>query len=521
MSKKVHFYVPEFIENIKNQDVIKGIVILEHLDEMDVLTRNEILKMLASCDESYSLLLLSEFLTMHHDALDRKPGLSDLLFDKIEARPVVANWLPPEIASKLLIQALNEASSETKMVDIIRTMGEIGAEESVSNLNDLLYSGSRSLTLAAIEALGQIGNAEAITALTKRLGQDEECDQLILEALANSETTQAYDVLCEYLGSPHAGSRNKAKSLLFKLGKPALPFLFENLKKKDSDLLIHTFNVLGLIGEDSAAKPIRQFLFHAPKDANVRFAAFEALSGFKLSGGSFILASGLEDEDEGVRNAVAKAVDRNLDPILEQGIRNLLRGEDQAATQMVQLFLNCEAEKVFETLLDHSFFKNTAAHFLRTQAHDDIRKKFLSILRRKGEAELVQFISEGMVVKESNKPVVWAIDDSRMILRMYRTYLHSLGCEPKVFEFPEQAVELIQTEKPVAVFTDLNMPKLTGIDVARRIREICSEDDLPIYMVTTQSENEDHTEARQAGVTDIMLKPFTKETLAEKLKPFI
>ena len=520
MPNKRHLYVPEFMENIKNNDVIKGIIILEHLSEMDEPTRAEVLRLLSECDESYSLLLLSEFLNIQPDALKKHKDLKALLFERIESNPVIANWLPPELASTLLIEVLNEASSERRMLDIIKTLGEIGSEESVSNLGDLLYSGSRDLTQAAIEALGQIANDEAVSQLVKRLGTDEETDQMILQALSPSGTAQAYQVLCRYLGSRHAGSRNKAKSILFSLGKPALPFLLENLKENDSDILVHTFNVLGLIAADSTAKPIRQFLFHAPQDANVRFAAFEALASLKLSGGSFMLASGLEDEDESVRTAVAKAVDRNLDSILDQGIRNLLRREDQAASELVHLFLNSEAERVFEALFDHSFFKNTAVEYLRTHAHESIRKKFMTLLQRKGESELVRFIADGFLKEDVEKTVIWAIDDSRMILSMYRSILHSIGYEPIVFEFPEQALEKIKTEKPTLIFTDLNMPKLTGIDVARKVREFYPKDVLPIIMVTTQSENEDHSEALKAGVTKIMKKPFTKEMLKETIEAF-
>jgi len=521
MAEKKHFYVPEFMENIKNQDIIKGIIILEHLKEMDSNTRSEILRLLETCDESYSLLLLSEFLSTNPQCMEDNPELKDMLTEKIENNPVIANWLPPEIASVLLIEALNNASSEKKMVDIIITLGEIGDEQCVGNLADLLYSGSWDLTKTAVEALGQIRSEAAIEHLMKRLGSDEECDQILLQAIAATETKQAYQILCDYLGSPHAGSRNQAKALLFKAGKPALPFLFENLKKKDPDLLIHTFNVLGLIGEESSVKPIRQFLFHAPEDANVRFAAYEALGNFKLSGSSFILASGLEDEDEGVRTAVAKAIDRNLDPILNQGIRNMLRDEDEKAAELVHLFLNSEAEVVFEKLLDHKFFKLASVQYLKDQAHKTIQKKFVNILQRKGENTLVNLILSSVIKSSSDKPVIWAIDDSRMILRMYRTYLHSLGYEPLVFEFPEQACEKLASQKPALIFTDLNMPKLTGIDVARKVREHYTSAELPIIMVTTQSENDDHSEALNAGITKIMQKPFTKDLLDETISSFL
>jgi hypothetical protein len=54
--------------------------------------------------------------------------------------------------------------------------------------------------------------------------------------------------------------------------------LIGNLLRDDPDRLVHTLNVLGETGDESAIVPIRELLHHEPKDANVRFAADVAAS---------------------------------------------------------------------------------------------------------------------------------------------------------------------------------------------------------------------------------------------------
>ena len=109
------------------------------------------------------------------------------------------------------------------------------------------------------------------------------------------------------------------------------------------------------------------------------------------------------------------------------------------------------------------------------------------------------------------------VDDSRMLLNIYRNDLYKLGIQPELFEFPAQALEACRLRKPDVLFTDLNMPDLNGIELTQAVRQLYSEDELPIIMVTTQKESHDHRAARKAGVTRILLKPFNSTALEQML----
>ena len=108
-----------------------------------------------------------------------------------------------------------------------------------------------------------------------------------------------------------------------------------------------------------------------------------------------------------------------------------------------------------------------------------------------------------------------------MILNIYKNILHELDLEPTLFEFPAGAIKAIDNEKPDLVFTDLNMPEITGIELTKKIRKKYRKESLPVIMVTTQNEAQDNEAAKEAGVNAIMYKPFTEEEIGKAISVLI
>jgi len=70
------------------------------------------------------------------------------------------------------------------------------------------------------------------------------------------------------------------------------------------------------------------------------------------------------------------------------------------------------------------------------------------------------------------------------------------------------------------IITDWNMPEMDGLEFVKRVR--ASEwNEIPILMVTTNAAKEDIVEALQAGVNNYVVKPFTPETLKDKIETLI
>jgi two-component system chemotaxis response regulator CheY len=78
-------------------------------------------------------------------------------------------------------------------------------------------------------------------------------------------------------------------------------------------------------------------------------------------------------------------------------------------------------------------------------------------------------------------------------------------------------VERLATTPVDVVITDWNMPEMSGVEFARALRANDATKALPILMVTTNAAENDIVEALKAGVNNYVVKPFTPDTIKEKI----
>ncbi|HOA71891.1 MAG TPA: response regulator [Phycisphaerae bacterium] len=108
------------------------------------------------------------------------------------------------------------------------------------------------------------------------------------------------------------------------------------------------------------------------------------------------------------------------------------------------------------------------------------------------------------------------VDDSRTIRNIQKNVLAQIG-HTDILEAADglEALNQIAEHKPDLVLVDWNMPNMDGITLVRKIRE--TDRRLPLVMVTTEAEKSRVLEAIKAGVNNYVVKPFTAETLSEKI----
>lgn len=521
--------IEELRDNIKTGDTRKAQLVLAHLEQVDQKTRNHLVYTLSRAEPDFSVPLFIYLLTDQMVVADEMPIIRETLLsillaypeklveflgsskigDKTELIRVVGEFRFEE-ATPVLLDLIATSENEAEILLIIETLGLIGDPLAINSLTDYLYAANRELILGAVQSLGQVGTPAAMHRLAERMGTDNEIDYLILSIFSEVQDQISLENLNDTIRSHYAHMRTFAKSELVRIGPKAVPLLIENLLHDDPDFLIHTLNVLGDIGDDSAVVPIRKLLTNEPKSANVRFAAYEALALLPLKKGAYTLTAGLSDSEDHVCIAAARAIDKNFSTIFGAGIKNLLRGPESEARHIVKIIVNAQVDSIFLNLADDELFEELALFYL-PHAHKDIRNHYCKLLRQAGKDDFANKLSgdEELTVR----PKIVAVDDSRMILNIYKATLHELGYDPVLFEFPASALEWLQTEKPLMVLTDLNMPHITGIQLAKKIREKYTEKLLPIIMVTTQNESQDNEEAYLAGVNAIVHKPFNSKSL--------
>ena len=110
------------------------------------------------------------------------------------------------------------------------------------------------------------------------------------------------------------------------------------------------------------------------------------------------------------------------------------------------------------------------------------------------------------------------VDDFSTMRRIVRNLLREIGFTN--FDEAEDGVQALQKlhGRPFDfVVSDWNMPNMQGIDLLRAIRADGQLRHIPVLMVTAEAKRENILEAAQAGVNGYIVKPFTAETLREKL----
>ncbi len=121
-----------------------------------------------------------------------------------------------------------------------------------------------------------------------------------------------------------------------------------------------------------------------------------------------------------------------------------------------------------------------------------------------------------MAINKSMRVLV--VDDFSTMRKIIKNILRQIGFENIVeADDGSTAWEILNKDNIEFVVSDWNMPQMTGIELLRKVRASEEYADLPFLMVTAEAQQENIIEAVQARVSNYIVKPFTPETLGEKI----
>jgi two-component system chemotaxis response regulator CheY len=113
---------------------------------------------------------------------------------------------------------------------------------------------------------------------------------------------------------------------------------------------------------------------------------------------------------------------------------------------------------------------------------------------------------------------ILVVDDMVTMRRIVKNILKQLGfANIDEAENGQEALQKLRVDTYGFVVSDWNMPVMTGIDMLRAIRADEKLKTTPVLMVTAEAQQSNLIEAVQAGVSNYIVKPFTAETLQEKI----
>ncbi|MDD3052186.1 MAG: response regulator [Candidatus Cloacimonetes bacterium] len=111
------------------------------------------------------------------------------------------------------------------------------------------------------------------------------------------------------------------------------------------------------------------------------------------------------------------------------------------------------------------------------------------------------------------------VDDSPTMRRIVVNTLIRLGYRDiEDAEHGQAGMDILNTVPDIGfIVTDWNMPVMDGLKFVQTIRSSSDFNKLPILMITTRSVKDDIIEAMKAGVNNYIVKPFTPETMKQKI----
>lgn len=110
-------------------------------------------------------------------------------------------------------------------------------------------------------------------------------------------------------------------------------------------------------------------------------------------------------------------------------------------------------------------------------------------------------------------------DDEIHILRAAEFKLKKAGYDVRIAGDGEEAWEAIQQRKPDVLITDCQMPRMNGLELAKKVHENPETVDVPIFMLTAKGLELSHEElAMRLGIVAVIAKPFSPRELLQRVE---
>jgi len=118
-------------------------------------------------------------------------------------------------------------------------------------------------------------------------------------------------------------------------------------------------------------------------------------------------------------------------------------------------------------------------------------------------------------------PVILVVDDNQQNLELLQVYLEDVDCRSIPAHDGPEALEIIANNPPDLILLDVMMPKMSGFEVCRRIKNDPKTSDIPVIMVTALNEFGDIERAIDSGTDDFLSKPVNKLELLTRIKTML
>lgn len=342
---------------------------------------------------------------------------------------------------------------------------------------------------------------------------------LAVENLARFNDPETIDFLVEFIHHSNPSFRRVVISTLATAGTDVLPAVERSLVSGNKDEKIMAANIIGMSGEKQGADILIAQLENA-EDSNLRFAIYEALGRIPGMRSVVSLIDGLAEPEELVLISVITALDHQCNPGVVKKLEALLDQNDAQTKLVLGALITSHAKGLFTALYKSGQHKEALLAAVKASGDQEAANTFRAALEAMGDDQASKDAQQ-LVLEEgkTGDKRILAADDSKAMLFFYKGVAADMDVNMITVEDGKQAFDHLQLDSNFdLIITDMNMPNMDGIELTREIRKQKEWQAIPILMATTESESSQADLASQAGVTDFITKPFSKEDFQAKIR---
>ena len=135
-------------------------------------------------------------------------------------------------------------------------------------------------------------------------------------------------------------------------------------------------------------------------------------------------------------------------------------------------------------------------------------------------------MGESVPMKEEQKAddsvaTVLVVDDNKQNLELLLAYLEDVDCRTVAASSGPEAIDIVEQAPPDLILLDVMMPKMSGFEVCKRLKNDAKTADIPIIMVTALNELGDIERAINCGTDDFLSKPVNKWELVTRVRTML
>lgn len=124
-------------------------------------------------------------------------------------------------------------------------------------------------------------------------------------------------------------------------------------------------------------------------------------------------------------------------------------------------------------------------------------------------------------MNDIEKPVIVVADDDRDICELIKMQLTRHGFQVFVADNGQSAIELVVEHKPAIALLDIMMPKLSGLEVARQIRDNPTLSTVSIMLISARSSGRIEADLDDLNINDYITKPFSPQELVQRINDIL